>query len=139
MSKKDEEVDLTIIFKFILMLFLDGAGKLMTKLTKYFPFSLIGERIPWHYSNRDVMKAWDIVSDSWKGTGTYFHIVSNSKDDNFVHLVGKFEPSKTSSKIKSNFKSRIESKVGQGNVFFRDQENGLYRINFIREALNFKS
>jgi hypothetical protein len=136
MNKKSEEVNIKTVFQFGLLLFLDVAGKLMAKITKYFPFSLIGEKIAWHYNNRDIIKAWDIISDSWKGTGTYFHIISNSKDDNFVHFVGEFEPRRTSSKIVSKFKLRIENKVGQGNVFFRDQEDGLYKINFIREALN---
>ena len=139
MSKKNEEVDTATVFKFGLVLLLDVAGKLMTKLTKYFPFSLFGEKIPWHYKNRDIIKAWDIISDSWKGTGTYFHIISHAKDDNFLYFVGEFEPRKTSSKIISNFKSKIEAKIGQGNVFFRDQEDGFYKINFIREALNIGS
>jgi len=136
MSKKSEEVDIKTVFQFGLLLFLDVAGKLMTKITKYFPFSLIGEKIAWHYNNRDIIKAWDIISDSWKGTGTYFHIISHSKDDNFLHFIGEFEPRKTPLRTISKFKSKIEEKVGQGNVFFRKEEGDLYKINFIREALN---
>lgn len=139
MTKKSEELDIATVFRFGLMLLLDGVGKLMTKMTKYFPFSLIGEKIPWHYKNRDIIKAWDIISDSWKGTGTYFHIISHSKDANFLYFAGEFEPRKTSLKVILNFKSRIEAKIGQGNVFFRDQDDGLYKINFIREALNIES
>ena len=138
MSKKSGDVDLTIIFKFILLLILNGAGKLMTKLTKYFPFSLIGQTISWHYQNRDVAKGLDIIEKSWTGTGTFFHIISSSKDDNFIYFTGVFEPRTTPSKIISRFKSNIENKVGKGNVFFRYKENGFYNINFIRESVGIK-
>ena len=135
MSKNNNELSTKTILMFGGVLFLGWFGKQITKLTKYFPFSLISNRWYLHYKNSDILCVWDVLSDTLTKTGTYFHVVSAKKDKYFVYMNGEFE-SKPKEKEINKFISIVEKKFGNGNVFLRLHDDNSYCINVTKGAVD---
>jgi len=129
------DVSTKTVLMFGSALLLNWLGKQITKLTKYFPFSLISDRWYLHHKNSDILSVWDALSDALAKTGTYFHVISAKKDEYFVYMNGEFEGKPKKEKI-GKFISIVEKKFGAGNVFLRPQDNKLYSIKVTKASVD---
>ncbi|OPZ78602.1 MAG: hypothetical protein BWY78_00498 [Alphaproteobacteria bacterium ADurb.Bin438] len=136
MSKKKEELTFITTTVFALGLFINWLGKQLTKLTKYFPFSLIPDSWYLHYYNRDIAHASDTLIFASFKTNVYFHITSVEKDDNYIFIEGNFYE-KYSNKQVNNYLKFIENKYLKGNVSLRkNEDNSIFIFN--KEVVNSK-
>ena len=132
--KKKEKPQFVIIAILALAKFLDRLTKLVSAITKYFPFSLLPDHYYVHYKNRDVLKSLDYLTAAWLKTGPYFNVLSVDKESSsFIFFKGTFRDKPPSAKVK-NFMKFLEKKIGTGNVFLK-KDNPNDTILFNKEAI----
>lgn len=113
-------------------------AKQMEHLTKYFPFSLIGQDMTFHYQNRDTRVLMQEIVYVAEGIGLEFMVEASQKDEYFYHINGYY--SKNGRKRINNraMLKELEKrlKLAQGGLYIRKLPNDRVQFLIPREVGN---
>lgn len=104
---------------------------LITKLTRYFPFSLLWQDKRFHYKHKRVTEADDLIIKIAKENGFWFKLLSYDEDDQFLNLYGKF------TELKKNLnRSKVlqiyRDKMNNENFYINSIQNGKVKISLMK-------
>ena len=122
----------------VVIIFMTGV-KILSFLTRFFPFSLIGYNRSFHYRHRRMRYLMQVVQDVTEKHGKKFLIDAGEKDSYFYAIKGSF--AKSNKRVRGNvFIKTIEKKLNlpEDSVFIRKWKGRKLRflIPLTEENLN---
>lgn len=112
-------------------------AKQMTYLTKYFPFSLIGQDKTFHYENRDIRTLMQLVVSVAKTCGPEFMVEASLKDEHFYYVSGYYVKGRKRINNRAMLKElQKRLKLAQGGLYIRKLSNDRVRFLIPRETAN---
>lgn len=104
-------------------------AKQMSYLTRYFPFSLLGQNMSYHHQNREFRLLMQQLVYSAQSLGLKFRATSCSKDQFFYHIVGSFDTKvniNSGQMVLNVLEKRL--KIAQGSLYWRKAPNDCVRF-----------
>jgi hypothetical protein len=123
-----------VIFFLMIILLLRYTQTVVTRLTKYYPFSLLFQNRIVHYQYRHICEVLDVIYDLPYKTSQYFQVTDYDMDQYFVYVDGQFTTRKREQAIIKLHKKLIKH-FGDQNVFISEFQN-LDRIKVARSVLS---
>lgn len=112
----------------VVILFMTGV-KILSFLTRFFPFSLIGRNKSFHYRNRDIRKVMTNVDVACKKADKEFMVEAGERDQYFYTIKGFFAKSKKRINQENVIKSiEKQFELPRGNVFIRNWKGNKKRL-----------
>lgn len=107
--------------------FFDTISPFLTLITRYFPFSLLWQDRRFHFKHKKMNDTDDLILKIAGEKGFWFKLISYTQDDNFLNVIGRFEPRKENAN-KNNLFQYFRKKMKDHNFYINDIEDNNVKI-----------
>ena len=132
-KKQEIEPSNYLLFLFLIIILLRNLRRLVGFLTRYFPFSLLPDRLYVHNKNREQNIAGDFVHDEAYKLGMSLEIIPEEADQHFIYISGKFTYRKKGAIEKLT--AKIKEALGETNFYLKKIDEKRYTFIFAKGSV----
>ncbi len=115
----------------VMIYFFKKINPYLTKITRFFPFSLLWQDRRFHYKHKRTTEADDLIIKIAGEKGFWFKLFSYDEDGRFLNIIGKFVPLKKDSNKDALFQY-FREKMEDEDFYINDLPDGRVKISLVQ-------
>lgn len=104
----------------------------LTKITRFFPFSLLWQDRRFHYKHKRTTEADDLTIKIAGEKGFWFTLFSYDADDRSLNIIGKFTPLRKGARKDTLFR-HFREKMEKEEFYINELADGSVKLSFIQK------